>query len=79
MPNANLFAILRSRFPDDRQAVFLESPDGAVLRYGEADDLSARMAATLRGLGVAPGERVVAQVEKSPAAVGLYLACLRVG
>lgn len=79
MPNANLFTLLRSRFPDDPNAVFLESQDGDLLTYGDTDALSAQMAATLRALGVIPGERVVVQVEKSPQAVALYLACLRTG
>lgn len=84
MTSANLFALLQSRFPEDPDAVFLECPDlenraGGVLTYGEADVLSARMAATLRGMGVVPGERVVVQVDKSAQAVALYLACLRVG
>ncbi|HEX5629166.1 MAG TPA: malonyl-CoA synthase, partial [Usitatibacteraceae bacterium] len=33
----------------------------------------------LAGLGLAPGERVAVQVEKSPEALLLYLACLRAG
>ena len=79
MTNANLYALLQSRFPDDGEAVFLASPGGASLSYGAADALSARMAAALRGLGISPGDRVVVQVEKSPEAVVLYLACLRSG
>ena len=38
-----------------------------------------RVATALARRGVTPGERVVAQVEKSPEAVALYLACLRIG
>lgn len=79
MPNANLYAVLQSHFPADPEAEFLESPDGAVLTYGETDRMSAQMASTLRALGVVPGDRVVVQVEKSANAVVLYLACLRVG
>ena len=37
------------------------------------------MAGALRDQGVAVGDRVVVQVDKSPDAVALYLACLRVG
>jgi len=79
MTNANLYSLLLSRFPADREAVFLAAPDGMSLSYGAADALSAHMAAALRGLGIGPGDRVVAQVEKSPEAVVLYLACLRAG
>lgn len=79
MTNANLYALLQSRFPADKAAVFLEAPSGPALRYGEAETLSARMAAALKSLGVNPGDRIVAQVEKSDEAVVLYLACLRAG
>src|SRR5262249_28855166 len=41
--------------------------------------LSARYANVLRSKGVVIGDRVAAQVEKSPEAIILYLACLRVG
>jgi malonyl-CoA/methylmalonyl-CoA synthetase len=37
------------------------------------------LANALRSLGVEPGDRVAAQVEKSPEAILLYLACLRAG
>jgi malonyl-CoA/methylmalonyl-CoA synthetase len=40
---------------------------------------SARFAGFLSRLGVKPGDRVTAQVEKSPEALCLYLACLRAG
>ncbi len=84
MTNDNLYCLLKSRFPNDPADVFLESPvsddpGGDTLSYGEADALSARMAAGLRALDVNPGDRVVVQVEKSAEAVVLYLACLRVG
>ena len=38
-----------------------------------------RIAAALAHRAVVPGDRVVAQVEKSPEAIALYLACLRLG
>jgi len=79
MPNANLYALLRSHFPKTPEAVFLEVPGGPVLNYSAADEQSACMAATLRSMGLKPGDRVMVQVEKSPQAVLLYLACLRVG
>lgn len=49
------------------------------LSYGQLDELSARFAAVLLVRGVEAGDRVMVQVEKSYAAVALYLACLRVG
>ncbi len=53
--------------------------DGTRLDYASLRGLAGRYAAALRDRGVAPGDRVVVQVEKSPAAVALYLACLQTG
>ena len=47
--------------------------------YGEIEAASARLAARLAGLGVAPGERLLAQTDKSVAALILYFACVRLG
>ena len=41
--------------------------------------MSGQFATALTSVGVAPGDRVVVQVGKSPAAVGLYLGVLRMG
>ena len=57
----------------------METPDGAVYTYGDLEGLSGAYARLLSGLGVAAGDRVAAQVEKSPQAVFLYLACMRLG
>ena len=79
MDSSNLYELFRSRFPTDPQAWFLERPDGTGIRYTEIDDLAARAQSILHASGVRPGDRVVVQVEKSPAAVVLYLASLRSG
>jgi malonyl-CoA/methylmalonyl-CoA synthetase len=74
----HLFDLFRSRMPPlDRTLV--ETSNGRRFTYGDALDLSGRMANRLVALGVAPGDRVAVQVEKSPEAVLLYLACLRAG
>jgi malonyl-CoA/methylmalonyl-CoA synthetase len=75
----NLFTLFTARFPQDRSRVFLERPDGSALTYADLLDRSGRLANTLRALGVKPGDRVAAQVEKTPEALLLYLASLRVG
>ncbi len=62
-----------------REALFIESLDSRRWTYGDMLDLSARFAGTLRAMGVQPGDRLVVQVEKSPEALILYLACLRAG
>ncbi len=58
---------------------FLETPEGRILTYADFEALSARIAHALRARGVQVGDRVAAQVEKSPEALALYWACLRAG
>ncbi|MCT7374693.1 malonate--CoA ligase [Chelativorans salis] len=60
-------------------ATFIETLDGRVWTYDEMLATSSRLAATLERLSVKPGDRVAVQVEKSPEALMLYLACLRAG
>ena len=79
MTNANVYALLEAHFPDDRAAICLEAPDGEVWTYADVEAESARHASLLRERGVEPGDRVAVQVEKSPRALVLYLACLRAG
>lgn len=76
---ADLDALIRSRFPSDRSAPCLEREDGRVDSYADLDRAAARIARLLAGLGVRRGDRVAAQVEKSPEAVYLYLGVLRAG
>ncbi|WP_439617672.1 malonate--CoA ligase [Shinella sp.] len=61
------------------EAVFIETAEGRRWTYGEMIAFSGRLAAALVGLGVQPGDRVAVQVEKSPEALMLYLACVRAG
>jgi malonyl-CoA/methylmalonyl-CoA synthetase len=76
----NLFETFRRSLPADPTArPFLERPDGSTLSYADLLDLSGRMAKVLVELGVKPGDRVAAQVEKSPEALMVYLASLRAG
>ncbi|RAU22010.1 malonyl-CoA synthase [Paramagnetospirillum kuznetsovii] len=75
----NLFELFRSRFPADRSRPFIQVPDGATLSYGDLEAISARFANLLVSVGVKPGDRVAVQVDKSPEAVALVVACLRSG
>jgi malonyl-CoA/methylmalonyl-CoA synthetase len=77
--NQNLYALIQSRFPADTSRPLLMLPGGRTISYAEADEGAARMAQVLKGAGVVPGDRVVVQTDKSPEAVMLYLACLRLG
>ncbi len=78
-PNENLFAVFLRHFPDDHNTVLLSTPDGREYTYADAIDDSGRIARCLSDLGLKAGDRVTVQVEKSPEAVWVYLACLRGG
>lgn len=77
--NDNLFAVFQRHAPEERGREFITTIDGRRYSYAQAFDLSARFAAVLRALSVQPGDRVAVQVDKSPEAIVLYLACLRIG
>ncbi|MGH6878505.1 MAG: AMP-binding protein, partial [Rhizomicrobium sp.] len=59
--------------------VFLRSAGGRNLSYGDMLSRTGQFANCLWAVGVRPGNRIVAQVEKSAEALLLYLACLRIG
>lgn len=73
-----LYEHLTQTAPSDEKIV-IETPNGRTLTYGDLRKESARFANVLVSLGVAPGDRVAVQIEKSPDAVLVYLACLRTG
>jgi malonyl-CoA/methylmalonyl-CoA synthetase len=75
----NLYELFRARFPADRSLCFIETPDGQAYGYDELEAASGRMARLLAERGVRKGDRVAVQVEKSPQAIFLYLACMRAG
>ena len=76
--SANLFDLIAARAPQPDKLV-LETRDGTALTYGELFKRSAQAANTLVALGVKPGDRVAAQIEKSTDAIVVTLACLRAG
>lgn len=79
MASANLYELIESRTPAERS--------GCCLRVAGARDVSwlelhagvGRIAGLLAGLRLPAGSRLVAQVDKSPEALMLYLATLRSG
>jgi malonyl-CoA/methylmalonyl-CoA synthetase len=74
----NLFALIeRAGAPSER--AFMTLADARVWTYGETLEWAGRIATVIAERGVQPGDRVAVQVEKSPQAVMLYLACLRAG
>jgi malonyl-CoA/methylmalonyl-CoA synthetase len=78
LSTANLYDLFRQRTAAHVAEPFLET-GRADFSYGDLDAESGRYARLLKDSGVAPGDRVIVQVEKSPEAVFLYLACLRAG
>jgi malonyl-CoA/methylmalonyl-CoA synthetase len=79
MNNENFLALVERRAPRDPATVLLEKEDGTTVSYGEMVAMSSRIAHALARAGAKPGDRIAAQVEKSAAALALYLACLRGG
>ena len=79
--NHNLYAALQAGFPADRDAIAIETADGAPLFYtwGDLDRGSAMLANLLVSLDLPDGARVAVQTEKSVEALLLYLAVLRAG
>ncbi|MET4104260.1 malonyl-CoA/methylmalonyl-CoA synthetase [Roseovarius sp. MBR-78] len=62
-----------------RAAPFLHLPDGSTLSYDAFLRMAARYAHALRAAGLAPGDRLAAQVPKSPQALAVYAACVQAG
>jgi malonyl-CoA/methylmalonyl-CoA synthetase len=78
--DGNLYSLLDQRFLAAQSRVaFRSHVSGETLTYGELRDGVARYANALGVLGVGPGDRVTAQIEKSLANVLLYLATLKCG
>ncbi len=73
-----LFDRLLAPYRDDER-LLLEEPDGRRHSYRQMIEESGRIANALSRRGVTPGERVAAQVPKSPQALALYFTCLRLG
>jgi malonyl-CoA/methylmalonyl-CoA synthetase len=59
--------------------IFLKKPGGPGINYASLREQSGRIASALIQCGVQPGDRVAAQIDKSPEAIFLYVACLRMG
>ncbi len=74
----HLFDLIRSRISDPT-TLFMELQDGRRMSYGELVAETARYANALATIGIRPGDRVAVQMEKSPAVIFIYLACVRSG
>src|SRR5487761_1944285 len=78
-PVETLVELFRRGRPVDPDATLLTLEDGSVLTYADADRESGRIAELMVASGVTTGDRVALQIQKSPIAIWVYLACLRVG
>ncbi len=77
--NANLFTAFENAFETAGRRPALRLEDGRVITYGDLRKEAGRLAGALAAEGVAPGDRVAVQVDKSAENVFLYLACLQAG
>jgi malonyl-CoA/methylmalonyl-CoA synthetase len=78
----SFYKLIETSFPDDRSRIAIEVPGRARRNSWTFDALARdtmRYASLLASLGLKQGDRVAAQVEKSPEALIIYLACLRGG
>ncbi len=62
-----------------KTAPFLHQPDGTTLAYDAFLRLAARYAHAMTDAGLSPGDRLAAQIDKSPEALAVYAACARTG
>jgi malonyl-CoA/methylmalonyl-CoA synthetase len=58
---------------------FLHLPDGTMLTHDAFLRMAARYAHAMVALGLEPGDRLAAQIEKSPEALAVYAACAQSG
>ena len=74
----HLFDLIVSKISDPEKT-FIETPEGLSLSYRQMLSASARYAHALVAAGVEPGARVAIQMDKTPAFIFIYLACVRAG
>ncbi|MEM9629770.1 MAG: malonyl-CoA synthase [Pseudomonadota bacterium] len=58
---------------------FLHLPDGSAITHEDFLTIAAQIAHVMTRNGLKPGDRVAAQVQKSPQALALYAACVQAG
>ncbi|MDP1565506.1 MAG: malonyl-CoA synthase [Polaromonas sp.] len=77
--NNNLFTALRAAFPEDLDAIAVETDNGLYYSWRDMERGTAMLANLLKSLQLPEGARIAVQVEKSVEAMMLYLATLRAG
>ena len=79
MTDASLYARLARSFARFADRTCVEEEGARVWSYADIERMAGRLATRLQALGLAPGERLLVQAEKSVEALVLYIACLRAG
>jgi malonyl-CoA/methylmalonyl-CoA synthetase len=79
MTDASLYARLTQSFARFADRVCIEEDGGRIWTYAEIERAAGRLATRLQALGLAPGERLLVQADKSVEVLVLYIACLRAG
>lgn len=74
----NLFNHFYQQFQSSANKALITT-ESEIYSYSDIEQLSGKLANYLLELGARPGDRISAQVEKSPQSLCLYLACLRAG
>ena len=64
---------------EDKSTPFLHLTNNKTVSHEEFLALAARIANTITHLGIMPGDRVAAQIKKSPETLALYAACVQAG
>jgi len=77
--DSNIFSLFHTRFSASIDHPAIETAAARRYCYSDLDQASARYARFLAGLGLKPGDRVAAQLEKSVEGFFFYLGCLRAG
>lgn len=77
--SANFYDVARQRFGDRLSRTCIETQDGRRFSFADLERQTARYANAFSALALKKGDRVAVQVEKSPHALFVYLACLRAG
>ena len=74
----NIYTLFKDRTAEG--GAFLLSPEREeICSYERLHEHAGRLARGMTQLGIRPGDRVVGQIAKSPEALFLYFACLRLG
>ena len=79
MMNKNFYKVLLDSMIKHQDRVAIEWGEKCCLKYSDLIESTSQYAETLLQIGVKPGDRVIVQIQKSPQALILYLACLSAG